>query len=354
MLDRLFTAIAFVGLCFGACSAYATSTEVKGLGAIVAGNIADARKNALEDAKRVAIEQMLGSYISARTETNNFMLASEKIYSTAKGHIDGYDLLEEGKLDSDTYFVKIKAHLNDRQAANTATQQLSKFNWYKQPSIAVKISESSGDYGVNTHAIFIAELVKSLKKIGFNVIDNTAQTSITPSFIISSSLSTNISSSEYQGIELKSNQISVATQMINAQTGQVLSTSTESKQAAGMNSLNLLKDMALQLALRVSQRVNLDTKILWLNDNTHSVLLSLEVKDAQQASLIESALSQAVVGLGTLQTQAKTSNKISYLTEYQGWSEQLFAQLSTLSLDPTIPFFVSSFNGSEITLSTKH
>lgn len=354
MLDRFVTVFVSIILYVITQNVSAASVEVKGLGAIVAENITDARKNALEDAKRVAIEQMLGSYISARTETNNFMLASEKIYSTVKGQLDGYDILEEGKLDANTYFVKINARLNDRQATASATQQLAKFNWYKQPTISLKMSESSGDYAQNTHANFSAALLKYLKNIGFNIIDGTAQTSLKPTFIVTSNLVTNISSNEYQGIELKSNQISVATQLLDAQTGQVLSTSSESKQAAGLNSLNLLNNMVEQLAQRVSQRINLDTKILWLNNNTHTVLLNLEVQSAQQAASIESVLSEAVVGIGNLQIQSRTSNKVVYLTEYQGWSEQLYTQLNTLSLDPNIPFTVSRFNGSEISLSIKH
>jgi hypothetical protein len=75
MLYRFFTVIVTIVVLICSVDALATSIEAKGLGAIVEGNVADARKNALEDAKRVAIEQMLGSYISARTETNNFMLA---------------------------------------------------------------------------------------------------------------------------------------------------------------------------------------------------------------------------------------------------------------------------------------
>ncbi|MDP5031404.1 MAG: hypothetical protein NWQ54_19995 [Paraglaciecola sp.] len=352
MLNRLIRACLLIGLCIN--NANAATTEVKGLGAIVEGNISDARKNALEDAKRLAVEQLLGSYISARTETNNFMLASEKIYSTVKGHLDSYEMLEEGKIDSSTYFVKIKANINDSQAIAATSQELSKFNWYKQPTIAITTLIENGDYATIAQAVFKAELTSYLKRLGFNVIDSVTTSSLSPSFIISSSLSTNISRSNYQDIELHSNQISVATQLLNARTGNVLSTSTEAKQSTGVNSLKVLSTLAEQLAQRVSQRINLDTKIMWLNNSTQEVLLNLDFKNHQEAMAVEAILSDAVVGLSPLQIHMKELNKRVYLTEYQGWSEQLYAQLNALSLDPNIPFIVSRFNGSEITLSSKH
>ena len=71
-------------LCSSISSAMAISVEVTGFGAIVDGNLADARKNAIEDAKRLAVEQMLGSYISARTETKNFMLPRKKYFPQLK------------------------------------------------------------------------------------------------------------------------------------------------------------------------------------------------------------------------------------------------------------------------------
>jgi hypothetical protein len=354
MLYRFFTVIVTIVVLICSVDALATSIEAKGLGAIVEGNVADARKNALEDAKRVAIEQMLGSYISARTETNNFMLASEKIYSTVKGQIDGYDILAEGKVDQDTYFVNILARIDSAKASASVKQQLAKYSWYKQPKIIIQQRDSNGEHAANTLAIFTTELSQSLRKIGFDVISDDASSALIPTFIVSTSLTTRISSNEYQGLEIKSNQVSVAVQLLNAQTGQVLSNATESKQAAGANSLAQFEKMVTKLAFRISQRINLDTKQLWLGDNTHSVLLKLMSNNTEQTQLIESALNNVVVGLSSLDIQSKSAEKIIYLTKYQGWAEQLYEQLNSLSKDPSIPFTVSFFNGSEITLSIKH
>jgi hypothetical protein len=354
MLYRFFTIIVPIIILICSIDAHATSTEAKGLGAIVEGNVADARKNALEDAKRVAIEQMLGSYISARTETNNFMLASEKIYSTAKGQIDGYEILTEGKVDQETYFVTILARLDSATASTSAKQQLAKYSWYKQPKIIIQQQDSNGEHAANTLELFTNELSQSLRKIGFDVISDDASSVLPPTFIVSTSLTTRISNNEYQGLEIKSNQVSVAAKLLNAQTGQVLSNSTESKQAAGANSLAQFEKMVTKLAFRISQRINLDTKQLWLGDNTHSILLKLMSNNTEQIQLIESALNNVVVGLSSLDIQSKSAEKIIYLTKYQGWAEQLYEQLNSLSKDPSIPFTVSSFNGSEITLSIKH
>jgi hypothetical protein len=262
--------------------------------------------------------------------------------------------LAEGKVDQDTYFVNILARIDSAKASASVKQQLAKYSWYKQPKIIIQQRDSNGEHAANTLAIFTTELSQYLRKIGFDVISDDASSALIPTFIVSTSLTTRISSNEYQGLEIKSNQVSVAVQLLNAQTGQVLSNATESKQAAGANSLAQFEKMVTKLAFRISQRINLDTKQLWLGDNTHSVLLKLMSNNTEQTQLIESALNNVVVGLSSLDIQSKSAEKIIYLTKYQGWAEQLYEQLNSLSKDPSIPFTVSFFNGSEITLSIKH
>lgn len=354
MLNSFKLVLLFVGIFNFSFNTFAREIDVKGLGAIVDSNVADARKNAIEDAKRIAVEQLLGSYISARTETNNFMLASEKIYSTAKGQLDSYTILNEGKLDNDTYQVNILASIDDQKTISDVNQQLKKYKWYKQPSIALALASSNGEYADTTHAIFAAELAKNLQKIGFNLIDSAINSSIAPSFVVRSNLSTRVSSNEFQGMEINSNQVSISAQLINAQTGIVLSSSAESADAAGANTLTAFKKMAKELAYRVAQRINLDTKIVWLSDASQTVLLNLESNDANQLALIESALNNAVVGLSALQVQSKDAAKISFFAQYQGWPEQLYEQLNQLSQNNSIPFKVSLFKGSEISISAKN
>ena len=53
----------------------------EGVGAVVAGNQAKARDEALRDAMRKAIEQAVGTVISSETIVENFQLLSDRIYT---------------------------------------------------------------------------------------------------------------------------------------------------------------------------------------------------------------------------------------------------------------------------------
>ncbi|WP_158971082.1 flagellar assembly protein T N-terminal domain-containing protein [Paraglaciecola sp. L3A3] len=335
-------------------SVAARDIEVKGLGAIIDNNVADARKNAIEDAKRIAVEQLLGSYISARTETNNFMLASEKIYSTAKGQLDRYTIINEKKIDEDTYQVNIKAFIDEQKATTSVNQQLKKYKWYKQPSIAIALASNQGEHALTSYSFFVTELTKNLQKIGFTVIDTAINSSVSPTFIIRSNISAIVAKSQFQGMELSSNQLSISSQLLNAQTGIALSSSAESAKSAGSNSLSAFRKMAVDLSYRVAQRINLDTKVVWLNDTSQTVMIHLLANNTDQLQAMESSLKNLVVGLNGLKIQNKEASKTSFFAQYQGWPEQLYEQLKQLSGDGNVPFEVSVFKGSEISISAKN
>ena len=349
---RLFILGCLVGLM--STATLAREIEVKGLGAIVNANVADARKNAIEDAKRVAVEQMLGSYISARTETNNFMLASEKIYSSVKGQLDGYDIINEGNLDKDTYFVNIKARIDEQSSLKQANNQLIKFKWYKQPSIALLIQSSQGDHAANIHALFTTELSKQLSKLGFRVSHASADSATLPSFVVRSDLTTRIVSNEYQGLKVDLNQLSISSQLLNAQTGELLSGSSEAKDAAGANNLSVFNKLATELAYRVAQRINLDTQVQWLSNATQSININVLSHANMPQQFVEDTLKNAVVGLSDLRIVRQQGLNLSYVARYQGWPEQLYAQINSLSSYAEVPFKVIDFNGSEISLSAKN
>ena len=354
MLIRLSIFILWLIVGLSSNAILAREIDVKGLGAIINANVADARKNAIEDAKRVAVEQMLGSYISARTETNNFMLAAEKIYSSVKGQLDGYDILEEGKLDAETYFVKIKARIDEQASLKQANTQLIKFKWYKQPTVALVSQLSQGEHATNIHTSFTTELSKQLTKFGFTGVYGSKETTSLPSFIIRSDLTTRIVSSDYQGLKVDNNQLSISSQLLNAQTGEMLSGSSESKDAAGSNSLNIFNKLATELAYRVAQRVNLDTQVQWLSDATQSIHIKVQTGATLQQQALEDVLKNALVGLNDLRIVRQQGDNLTYMARYQGWPEQLYQQLNSISTNSEVPFKVTDFNGSEISLSAKN
>ncbi|MFT4807436.1 MAG: hypothetical protein ACI9LX_000755 [Paraglaciecola sp.] len=332
----------------------AKSVQVTGYGSIIDGNISDARKNALEDAKRVAVEQLLGSFVSSRTETRNFMLASEQIYSTTKGQLDTYKIIEEGAFDDNTFKVIIDAQVDVDVLVSDASKVLTARNWLKKPRIKIIDGNTSDALARGIQGSFTSELSKRLRQAGFTIVSDEQKDTVSASYLVTNNLSAVISEANYQGMNISSNQLMVSTNLSTATTGIIVSNSSEAEDAAGANSLKVLNKLAVKIAYRIAQRISLDVQNTWGKARTYPVKISLLGTDANFLVAIQQSLGVDVIGLSQINLESKTSTQINLLAEYSGWPEQLYDQLNQLSVYQKIPFTVESLQGAHIILGTKN
>ena len=112
---------------------------VTGIAAIQNGNLGLAKDEALKDAKRLAVQEVLGSMVSARTDVKNFQLVSQKVTSKSEGMIETFEILSASAVSDAEYHVKIKAKvseamINDTIAEVIASQEFSVGGeWPEQP-----------------------------------------------------------------------------------------------------------------------------------------------------------------------------------------------------------------------------
>lgn len=74
------------------------------------GTTAKSRDQAIADALRQAVEQAMGSYVSAETLVENMMLIEDRIYTETRGYISQYEIVEE-KTTKDAYQVQVSAQV---------------------------------------------------------------------------------------------------------------------------------------------------------------------------------------------------------------------------------------------------
>ena len=84
----------------------------EGSAVITGKNIKSAKRAALNDAKRNAVDQV-GSEVVAETVVSNYQLVKDKIISKVSGYVHGYKILSEGK-QGNNYVVKIKAKVSTK------------------------------------------------------------------------------------------------------------------------------------------------------------------------------------------------------------------------------------------------
>lgn len=87
--------------------------EVTGISAIKGGNLGLAKDEALKDAKRVAVQEVLGSMVSARSDVKNFQLVKQTVTSKSEGMIETFTILSAAAASDVEYQVRIKAKVSE-------------------------------------------------------------------------------------------------------------------------------------------------------------------------------------------------------------------------------------------------
>lgn len=80
--------------------------------------IAGARDAAIKDGLRKSVEQVVGIFVESETMVSNFELLTDKIYTMSEGYVESYNVIEEGKLGSDLYKVKLEATVSQGDLKN--------------------------------------------------------------------------------------------------------------------------------------------------------------------------------------------------------------------------------------------
>ena len=82
---------------------YAQIADVSGVG--------EDRDSALRDAKRNAVEQIVGTYINSETLVSQASVVSDEIYAKSVGFITDVRVIDEGKRNG-SYYVRAKIDVN--------------------------------------------------------------------------------------------------------------------------------------------------------------------------------------------------------------------------------------------------
>jgi len=82
--------------------------QAEGLAAVINNDILDAKKRALGEAQRNAVEMTVGVYVNAATRVEKAIMVDQQILSKTNGYIKKYKILSEGR-EGDLYKTKIEA-----------------------------------------------------------------------------------------------------------------------------------------------------------------------------------------------------------------------------------------------------
>lgn len=174
--------IALLGLTSWALAQDTETTEATGIGSIIGGDVAHAREDAIKDAKRNCVEQVVKVFVSSMTEVNMAVVVEDRIKTNAGGYIKSYQVLSETKAaDGLTYEVKVRAVVEKSDIKDDIGELLAKKG---NPRVMVimeeqNIGETIWHWGVDL-GVSEGALVEKFRTKGFQVVDkNQAMKKIT-------------------------------------------------------------------------------------------------------------------------------------------------------------------------------
>ncbi len=232
-----------------------TTITVEGIGAIIKGDLAIAKDNAVNDALRKAVEQAVGTLVQAQTLVDKYQLISDEIYTKSQGYIKKYSILSERPdmtqeilrvtIQSDVSIGDIK---NDLGAIGLLLERKNK------PRMMVIIDEKIGG-SESGYSAALSEsetaIIQKFTEKGFNFVDQaTVKKSMKRSMalqaiggddsaaaaigleygaevVIIGSAIAKTAAKGIAGTEMKSIQASLTARAVRTDTGEILATASE-------------------------------------------------------------------------------------------------------------------------------
>ena len=157
-LHRLLSSVLII-LALLACASTpvrAASIVVEGFGPLIQNDLAQARDEALADARVRAVEQAAGVQVEARSELAQELMVMSETGTSSEGFISNEHILEEGMAGDGLYRVRLRADVSAGKARDGLRRLL------KDDAIVLVLGEQGG-----TSPFFESYLTRELSSLGY-------------------------------------------------------------------------------------------------------------------------------------------------------------------------------------------
>ncbi len=302
----------------------------RGISFFEEGREAIAREKALDEAKRAAIEQAVGTRIESKTVVENFQVSRDQVFSHATGYLKKLVILSEGKTEFGTYEVEISAEVEIAALVSDLDRFKKILGWQKNPRVSILIDPDIDKAYVAIARKTASRLGGKLKSEGFRVFDAATADTAGMGLMVRLGLEVASSQSTYQGVNLSLNEISLSTDVLRPGQGEILATASAVKSLPGSNKLKVLDKGARQCVDAVWKDLRRQLTRLWEKELYSQRQIDLVVKNITshaEAEEVGAILKSDASGMVDVQLVSFRRKKAEFSIQYNGWPEHLVTEL---------------------------
>ncbi|MBU3949622.1 MAG: hypothetical protein KJ882_10180 [Proteobacteria bacterium] len=302
----------------------------KGVSFFEPGREVIAREKAIDEAKRAALEQAIGSAIESSTTVENFVVIKDQILSRTAGYLKNIKVIEEKKTEMGTFEVKIEADVETLAMVEDLDRFKKVLSWQKNPRISIVIDKDTDNNYLPAAKKSASILADKFKQGGFTVFKYAKEQESQMGLLVSLSLELSSNRSSYQNIDLLVNEISLSANIYRPDDGEILGTSSAVKSLPGENKLKVLDEGAkycidsIWTDLR-SKLVKVWEKELYCERDISMIIK--KIPSHEKAIEISNIFKSDVSGILDMNLAGFKNGSAEYNIKYKGWPEQLLNEM---------------------------
>ncbi|MBN2103127.1 hypothetical protein JW835_03710 [bacterium] len=344
----------------------AKEVTATGMGSIINDDVAHARDDAIEDALRKGLEQVMGLMVSAETLVENYQLIEDNIFSKTQGYVQNYEVIQEGRRSESLYEVTVKAvvKLSDLKSDLDAIQTLIRRKNTPRMMVLIEetnIGETPGMHLVTTD-LNTAEtaIMDQFMSKGFRFVDQQTVKANLDRAAAAAILKGNIAKAaalgkshgaevvvtgkavakatetEAFGTKIRSQQATVTARAIRTDTGDIIATGSAQGAFPHIDDMTggakAIQKACAQLSDDLMQKI-LDR---WQSDVNVGATMTLKVQGItgySQLKKFEASLKYYVRGLTTVTRREYSGQYATFEVEMKGNSDDLAERLDGQNID---------------------
>ncbi len=309
-----------------------------------------ARDKAIENALRNVVERVAGVMVTGTTEVENFQLKMDRILSESKGFIENYRILSEKK-DGGNYEVTIEAEVGTGKLQERMKAMELVLDRKSRPRLMIIFGETA-----QKDALAEAAMIKFFLSKGFKLVDaamvkkkrgelsaavsaadDKALARLVRNFgaevVIASSIEAASNAFTVSGIEMFTNKVDLSVKVINGDTGDVITTGSESKSKPGPKGeiRGITEEVAVKLAGKMLDET-LDSWSAQLANTTTVKLAVAGLNNYEDLLDFKEQLPLVVKGFKTLLQRAYVQGAVELDVEIKGDAQGVADDLSVITM----------------------